>query len=68
LNGNEEADDDDDRFLEQMREPRLVEVRGLHDADRLWSLIGHAVWVSVLYAAPPLIAAWIVFRRRDVTS
>jgi ABC-2 type transport system permease protein len=33
-----------------------------------WSLIGHAVWVSVVYAATPLIAAWIVFRRRDVTS
>jgi ABC-2 type transport system permease protein len=33
-----------------------------------WSLIGHAVWVSVLYAAPPLIAAWIVFSRRDVAS
>jgi ABC-2 type transport system permease protein len=33
-----------------------------------WSLIGHAIWVSVLYAVPPLIAAWIVFRRRDVAS
>jgi ABC-2 type transport system permease protein len=33
-----------------------------------WGLIGHAVWVSVLYAAPPLIAAWLIFRRRDVTS
>jgi ABC-2 type transport system permease protein len=33
-----------------------------------WALIWHAVWISILYAAPPLIAAWIVFRRRDVTS
>jgi ABC-2 type transport system permease protein len=33
-----------------------------------WGLIGHAVWISALYAAPPLVAAWIVFRRRDVTS
>lgn len=33
-----------------------------------WSLIGHAIWVSALYVAPPLIAAWIVFRRRDVGS
>jgi ABC-2 type transport system permease protein len=33
-----------------------------------WSLIGHGIWVSVLYAVPPLIAAWIVFRRRDVGS
>ena len=33
-----------------------------------WGLIGHAVWVSALYAAPPLAAAWIVFRRRDVAN
>jgi ABC-2 type transport system permease protein len=33
-----------------------------------WALIGHAVWVSVLYAAPPLVAASVVFRRRDVAS
>jgi ABC-2 type transport system permease protein len=33
-----------------------------------WSLIGHAIWVSALYAVPPLVAAWIVFRRRDVGS
>jgi ABC-2 type transport system permease protein len=33
-----------------------------------WALIGHAIWVSALYAAPPLIAAWILFRRRDVGS
>ena len=33
-----------------------------------WALIGHALWVSILYAAPPLIAAWLIFRRRDVAS
>jgi ABC-2 type transport system permease protein len=33
-----------------------------------WTLIWHAVWISILYAAPPLIAAWLIFRRRDVTS
>jgi ABC-2 type transport system permease protein len=33
-----------------------------------WSLIGHAVWVSALYAVPPLVAAWILFRRRDVAT
>ena len=33
-----------------------------------WALIGHAIWVSVLYAVPPLLAAWAVFRRRDVAS
>jgi hypothetical protein len=31
-------------------------------------LIGHAIWIPALYAAPPLAAAWAVFRRRDVTS
>ena len=33
-----------------------------------WGLIGHALWVSVLYAVPPLVIAWILFRRRDVAS
>jgi ABC-2 type transport system permease protein len=33
-----------------------------------WALIWHAVWISALYGAPPLIAAWLVFRRRDVVS
>ena len=33
-----------------------------------WALIGHAIWVSVLYSVPPLLAAWAVFRRRDVAS
>jgi ABC-2 type transport system permease protein len=33
-----------------------------------WGLIGYAIWVSVLYATPPLLFAWITFRRRDVAS
>ena len=33
-----------------------------------WGLIGHAVWVSVLYAVPPLVGAWILFGRRDVAT
>jgi ABC-2 type transport system permease protein len=33
-----------------------------------WALIWHAVWVSALYAGPPLVAAWLIFRRRDVAS
>jgi hypothetical protein len=33
-----------------------------------WPLIVHTIWVSVLYALPPLVAAWIVFRRRDVAT
>ena len=33
-----------------------------------WWLIGHAVWLSALYAAPLLLAAWLVFRRRDVAT
>lgn len=33
-----------------------------------WGLIGHGLWVSALYTAPPLIAAWIIFRRRDVAD
>jgi ABC-2 type transport system permease protein len=33
-----------------------------------WGLIGHAMWVSALYGVPPLVAAWILFRRRDVAK
>jgi ABC-2 type transport system permease protein len=33
-----------------------------------WAPIGHAAWVSLLYAAPCLMAAAGVFRRRDVTG
>ena len=33
-----------------------------------WAPIGHAAWVSLLYAVPCLLAAAAVFRRRDVTG
>jgi ABC-2 type transport system permease protein len=33
-----------------------------------WAPIGHATWVSLLYALPCLVAAAAVFRRRDVTG
>jgi ABC-2 type transport system permease protein len=41
---------------------------GVFETPADWGLIGHAVWVSALYATPPLIAAWLVFRRRDVAG
>jgi ABC-2 type transport system permease protein len=31
-----------------------------------WAPIGHALWVSALYATPCLLAAAVLFRRRDV--
>src|SRR5947209_8488083 len=31
-----------------------------------WSPIGHAAWVCALYAVPSLVAAYLVFLRRDV--
>jgi ABC-2 type transport system permease protein len=33
-----------------------------------WAPIGHAAWVSLAYAAPCLVAAAAVFRRRDVAG
>jgi ABC-2 type transport system permease protein len=33
-----------------------------------WAPIGHAVWVSLAYVVPCLVAAAVVFRRRDVTG
>jgi ABC-2 type transport system permease protein len=41
---------------------------GVFETPTGWGVIGHAVWVSALYAAPPLIAAWLIFRHRDVAS
>jgi len=41
---------------------------GVFETPTNWGLIGHAIWVSVLYAVPPLLAAWILFRRRDVAT
>ena len=33
-----------------------------------WAPIGHSAWVCALYAAPALIAAYLVFVRRDVAG
>jgi ABC-2 type transport system permease protein len=33
-----------------------------------WAPIAHALWVSVLYVAVPLAAAYVVFARRDVAG
>jgi ABC-2 type transport system permease protein len=41
---------------------------GVFETPTGWGVIGHAVWVSALYAVPPLVAAWLIFRRRDVAS
>jgi hypothetical protein len=31
-------------------------------------MIGHATWISAIYAAVPLAAAWAIFRHRDIAS
>ena len=41
---------------------------GVFQTPTGWAMIVHAIWVSLLYAAPPLIAAWLVFGRRDVAG
>jgi ABC-2 type transport system permease protein len=41
---------------------------GVFETPTSWALIWHAVWISLLYAAPPLVAAWLVFRHRDVAG
>lgn len=33
-----------------------------------WGVIVRCLWDSALYAVPPLVAAWVVFQRRDVTT
>ena len=33
-----------------------------------WTLIGRAAWVSAIFAAVPLVIAYVVFRRRDVAD
>jgi hypothetical protein len=33
-----------------------------------WAPIGHAAWVCALWTVPVLLAAYIVFLRRDVTE
>jgi hypothetical protein len=33
-----------------------------------WAPIGHAIWLCSLYIAAPLVAAYLVFLRRDVAG
>ncbi|TMK32951.1 MAG: hypothetical protein E6G64_05640 [Actinobacteria bacterium] len=42
--------------------------QGVFRAPVDWSQVGRAAWVSVLYVAVPLVAAQIIFRRRDVAG
>jgi ABC-2 type transport system permease protein len=42
--------------------------QGLLRTPTDWAPIGHSLWVSALYAVPALIAAYLVFLRRDVTG
>ena len=41
---------------------------GFFHTPTQWYLITRCLWVSALFAIPPLIAAWIIFQRRDVDS
>jgi ABC-2 type transport system permease protein len=41
---------------------------GLLRTPTNWSPIGHSAWVCALYAGPALIAAYLVFLRRDVAG
>jgi ABC-2 type transport system permease protein len=41
---------------------------GLFQSPTYWPPIERAAWVSVLFAAVPLIAAFVVFQRRDVAG
>jgi len=42
--------------------------QGLLRVPTDWAPIGHAAWVCALYAVPSLIAAYLVFLRRDVAG
>ena len=42
--------------------------QGLLRTPTDWAPIGHSAWVCALYAAPALIAAYLVFLRRDVAG
>jgi ABC-2 type transport system permease protein len=42
--------------------------QGLLRTPTDWVPVWHSVWVSALYAVPALIAAYLVFLRRDVTG
>ena len=42
--------------------------QGVFHAPVDWTQVGRAAWVSLLYVALPLVAAQIIFRRRDVAG
>jgi ABC-2 type transport system permease protein len=42
--------------------------QGVFRAPVDWTQVGRAAWVSLLYVAVPLVAAQIIFRRRDVAG
>jgi len=42
--------------------------QGLLRTPTDWAPIGHAAWVSALYAVPALLAGYLVFLRRDVAG
>jgi ABC-2 type transport system permease protein len=42
--------------------------QGLLRTPTDWGPVGHSAWVSALYAAPALFAAYLVFLRRDVAG
>jgi ABC-2 type transport system permease protein len=41
---------------------------GFFDTPTDWGVIVRALWTSCLYAIPPLIAAWVIFQRRDIDT
>jgi ABC-2 type transport system permease protein len=41
---------------------------GFFDSPTDWGVIVRCLWISILYAIPPLIAAAIVFQRRDIDT
>jgi ABC-2 type transport system permease protein len=42
--------------------------QGVFHAPVDWTIVGRAGWVSALYVAVPLLAAQLIFRRRDVAG
>ncbi|MDX6526041.1 MAG: type transport system permease protein [Gaiellales bacterium] len=41
---------------------------GFFDTPTVWGPIVRCLWESALYTVPPLVAAWVVFQRRDVDT
>jgi len=42
--------------------------QGLFRSSTDWALVGRALWVSAIFAAIPLVAALVIFSRRDVAG